>query len=170
MTNKSTGKNYWLMKTEPTVFSIEDLEKAPKKTTCWDGVRNYQARNFMRDDMKVGDLVLFYHSNADPPGIAGIAEVAKEAYPDSTALDPKDVHYDPKSDAKKPTWYMVDVKHIETFARLIGLDDLRKVSALKEMMVLQKGSRLSIQPVTEREFDAVLKLAGAKHVASKAQK
>jgi len=158
------------MKTEPSVFSIADLEKAPRKTTCWDGVRNYQARNFMRDDMKVGDLVLFYHSNAQPPGIVGLAEVAKEAYPDATAFDAKDVHYDPKSDAKKPTWFMVDVRHIETFAKLLGLDDLRKISALKEMMVLQKGSRLSIQPVTEKEFEAVLKLAGATVVSSEKRK
>jgi predicted RNA-binding protein with PUA-like domain len=154
------------MKTEPSVFSIADLEKAPQKTTCWDGVRNYQARNFMRDTMKIGDLVLFYHSNADPPGIAGLAEVAKEGYPDATAFDAKDVHYDPKSDPKNPTWYMVDVRHIETFAKLLGLDQLRKISALKNMVLLQKGSRLSIQPVTESEFDTVLKLTGAKHASS----
>lgn len=163
MTAKA-GKNYWLMKSEPDVFSIEDLDKAPKKTTFWDGVRNYQARNYMRDSMKVGDMVLFYHSNADPSGIAGIAEVVKEGYPDSTAFDAKDVHYDPKSDPKNPTWMMVDVKHVETFKKLLPLEELRKSAALKDMVLLQKGSRLSVQPVTEQQWQAVLKLAKSKLV------
>jgi predicted RNA-binding protein with PUA-like domain len=151
-------KNFWLLKSEPTSFSIEDLEKAPKKTTCWDGVRNYQARNFLRDSIKNGDLVLFYHSNAEPPGIAGIAEVVREGYPDHTAFDPDDHHFDPKSDKKNPTWYMVDITHVQTFDRIIGLDQLRTIPALKNMMLLQKGSRLSVQPVTAKEWEAILKL------------
>jgi predicted RNA-binding protein with PUA-like domain len=152
-------KNFWLLKSEPTSFSIEDLEKAPKKTTCWDGVRNYQARNFLRDSIKSGDMVLFYHSNAEPPGIAGVAEVVKEGYPDHTAFDPNDHHFDPKSDKKNPTWYMVDIKHVQTFDRVIGLDKLRTIPALKNMVLLQKGSRLSVQPVTPKEWEAILKLA-----------
>lgn len=161
MTAKS-GKNYWLMKSEPSVFSIEDLEKAPKKTTFWDGVRNYQARNYMRDSMKLGDLMLYYHSNAEPSGIAGIAEIVKEGYPDSTAFDPNDDHYDPKSDSKSPTWMMVDVRHVETFKNLLPLEELRKNPALKDMVLLQKGSRLSVQPVTESQWKAVLKMAKSK--------
>jgi len=161
MTAKS-GKNYWLMKSEPLVFSIEDLEKAPKKTTCWDGVRNYQARNYMRDSMKIGDMVFFYHSNADPAGIAGVAEIVKEGYPDSTAFDPKDVHYDEKSNPKNPTWIMVDVRHVETFKSILPLEELRKSSALQDMVLLQKGSRLSVQPVTADQWKAVLKLAKSK--------
>lgn len=161
MTAKS-GKNYWLMKSEPSVFSIEDLEKAPDKTTFWDGVRNYQARNYMRDSMKIGDLVLYYHSNAEPSGVAGVAEIVKAGYPDSTAFDPKDVHFDEKSDPKKPTWMMVDVRHVETFKNLLPLEELRKNPALKDMVLLQKGSRLSVQPVTAPQFKAVLKMAKSK--------
>jgi predicted RNA-binding protein with PUA-like domain len=161
MAGKS-GKNFWLMKSEPSVFSIQDLEKAPKKTTHWDGVRNYQARNFMRDTMKIGDMVLFYHSNADPAGIAGAAEIVKEGYPDSSAFDPKDVHYDEKSDPKNPTWMMVDVRHVETFSKFLPLEELRKCAGLQDMMLLQKGSRLSIQPVTPDQWKTVLKLAGSK--------
>lgn len=153
-------KSYWLFKSEPSVFSIEDLEKAPKKTTFWDGVRNYQARNFLRDSIKNGDLVFYYHSNSDPSGIAGVAEVVKEAYPDHTAFDENDDHYDPKSDKKNPTWFMVDVKHVKTFNRIVTLDDLRSIPALKNMAVLQKGSRLSVQPVTEVEWEAIMKKFG----------
>ncbi len=152
-------RNYWLMKSEPEVFSIQDLAKASKKTTHWDGVRNYQARNTLRDSMKLGDLVFFYHSNADPSAIAGVAEVVKEGYPDFTAFDPEDDHYDPKSDKSKPTWFMVDVKHVQTFSKPLSLEDLRELKALKNMVLLQKGSRLSVQPVTEAEWDAVMKLA-----------
>ncbi|MBX9722285.1 MAG: EVE domain-containing protein [Candidatus Obscuribacterales bacterium] len=163
MTSKKTGsRNYWLVKSEPEVFSIKDLEKAPKKTTFWDGVRNYQARNTLRDSMKLGDLVFFYHSNADPPGIVGVTEVVKEGYPDHTAFDPEDDHYDPKSDKSKPTWYMVDLKHVQTFKHELSLDLLREVKALKNMVLLQKGSRLSVQPVSESEWDAVMKLATQK--------
>ncbi len=154
--------NYWLFKSEPSVFSIDDLEKAPKKTTHWDGVRNFQARNFLRDSIKNGDQVFFYHSNCEPSAIVGIAEVVKEGYPDSTAFDSKDVHYDPKSKKESPTWYMVDIKHKETFARVLDLAELRTVAALKNMALLQKGSRLSIQPVTESEFKAVVALSKKK--------
>jgi predicted RNA-binding protein with PUA-like domain len=152
--------NYWLFKSEPSVFSITDLEKAPKKTTFWDGVRNYQARNSLRDQIKSGDMVFFYHSNSDPSGIAGVAEVVREGYPDSTAFDKKDPHFDPKSDPKNPTWYMVDIRHVKTFKRILSLEELRNIPQLKDMVLLQKGSRLSIQPVTEKEWKAIEKLAG----------
>lgn len=158
--SKSKAKNYWLFKSEPSVFSIEDLESAPKKTTFWDGVRNYQARNFLRDSIKNGDLVFYYHSNSEPSGIAGIAEVVKEGYPDHTAFDENDDHYDPKSDRKNPTWFMVDVKHVKTFKKVVSLEDLRQIPALDKMAVLQKGSRLSIQPVTAAEWDAIVKKFG----------
>lgn len=158
--DKAKARNYWLFKSEPSVFSIEDLENAPKKTTFWDGVRNYQARNFLRDSIKNGDLVFYYHSNSEPSGIAGIAEVVKEAYPDHTAFDENDDHYDPKSDKKNPTWFMVDVKHVKTFKKIVSLDDLRQIPALAKMAVLQKGSRLSIQPVTAAEWDVIVKKFG----------
>lgn len=150
---------YWLFKSEPGVFSIEDLEKTKNKTTYWDGVRNYQARNFLRDDIKIGDLVFFYHSNSDPSGIAGIAEVVREGYPDSTAFDERDPHYDPKSDKSKPTWIMVDVRHVRTFPNIITLEQLRTIPSLAKMALLQKGSRLSIQPVTAAEWKTIEKLA-----------
>ncbi|MBY0358707.1 MAG: EVE domain-containing protein [Candidatus Obscuribacterales bacterium] len=152
-------KNYWLMKSEPSCFSIQDLEKAPGKTTFWDGVRNYQARNMLRDEIKPGDQVLFYHSNAEPPGVAGIAEVVKEGYPDHTAFDPQNDHYDPKSNTKNPTWYMVDIKHVKTFKQELGLDRLRLLPELKNMVLLQKGSRLSVQPVSAKEWETIVKLA-----------
>ncbi len=160
-------KNYWLLKSEPSVFSIQDLESAPKKTTCWDGVRNYQARNFLRDSIKCGDLVLFYHSNSDPSGIAGVAEVVREGYPDATAFDAKDVHFDAKSDMKSPTWYMVDVKHVRTFDHILALQDLKVIAKLKNMTLLQKGSRLSVQPVTKAEFECILKLADENRTGTK---
>ena len=131
----------------------------PKQTTCWDGVRNYQARNLMRDDMKKGDRVLFYHSNAKPPAVVGVARVVREAYPDHTAWDPQDKHYDPKSSEDTPTWFMVDVKLEKKFARAVSLDELRDVPALKEMELLRRGSRLSVQPVRKNEFDTIVKLA-----------
>lgn len=152
-------KKYWLMKSEPEVFSVTDLEKAPGKTTCWDGVRNYQARNYLRDSIKPGDLVFFYHSNAEPSGIAGIAEVVKAGYPDKTAFDPDDHHYDPKSKVDNPTWYMVDVKHVQTFKRLLPLEELRHKSGLQDMVLLQKGSRLSVQPVTAKQWQVIAKMA-----------
>ena len=155
-------KRYWLMKSEPDVFSIHDLKVAPHQTTCWDGVRNYQARNFMRDEMRAGDRVFFYHSNADPPGIAGIAEVIRETYPDYTAFDPHDAHYDPKTRREAPTWFMVDVRFVKAFKSLITLDELRRTKKLEKMMVLHRGSRLSVQPVTPREWAIILKLAEAR--------
>ena len=155
------SRRYWLVKSEPTVFSIHDLAKSPKRTTGWDGVRNYQARNFMRE-MTVGDLVLFYHSNADPPAVVGVAEVVRTAYPDDTQFDRASHHYDPASTPAAPRWDMVDIKHRETFQAGVSLDRLRGEPKLKGMLLLRKGSRLSVQPVTESEWATVLKMAGAK--------
>lgn len=152
---------YWLMKSEPDCFSIDDLAKEPKKTTCWSGVRNYQARNFMKE-MELGDLVLFYHSSTEPPHIAGVAEVVKKAYPDRTALDPKDDHYDPKATPAKPIWEMVDIRFVKKFAVPLSLNDLRPVAALEKMELLKRGSRLSVQPVTATEWKAIEKLAEKK--------
>lgn len=152
-------KQYWLVKTEPDSFSIDDLAKSPQQTTCWSGVRNYQARNFMRDGMKLGERVLFYHSSCEPPCVVGVAVVAREAYPDSTAWDKKDSHFDPKASPENPIWQMVDLKLEEKFSRAITLDELRKLPALKQMELLKRGSRLSVQPVTKDEFEAILKLA-----------
>ena len=150
-------KHYWLMKSEPSAFSIDDLMRAPNQTTCWDGVRNYQARNFMRS-MAVGDQVFYYHSNADPPAIVGIAEVVKTAYPDPTQFDKKDSHYDPESTPDQPRWDMVDIRYVRIFSRPLTLEELRKDSALKGMVLLQKGSRLSVQPVTPVEWRHILSL------------
>jgi predicted RNA-binding protein with PUA-like domain len=152
--------NYWLLKSEPESFSIQDLAKRPDQTTCWDGVRNYQARNFMCE-MRVGDRVLFYHSNAAPPAIVGTAKVVREAYPDNSAWKKGDDHFDPKASPDNPIWQMVDIKLDEIFSRSLGLDELREVEALEKMELLRRGSRLSVQPVTKREFDTVLKLAAA---------
>lgn len=155
-------KRYWLLKSEPSSFSIQDLAASPKKTTFWSGVRNYQARNFLRDEMRLGDEVLFYHSNAEPPAIVGTAVVVREGYPDHTAWDPNDHHFDPKASAENPIWQMVDIKLQEIFAEPLPLDALRTVSALREMELLRRGSRLSVQPVKKNEFDAVMKLAQRK--------
>jgi len=152
--------NHWLVKSEPDVFSFADLLKAPKKTTCWDGVRNYQARNTLRDQMKQGDRVFYYHSNAEPSGIAGICEVVREGYPDHTAFDPKDPHFDPKSRRDEPTWYMVDVRAVAAFPRLVTLAELKGVKGLEKMALVQKGSRLSVQPVTRKEWEIVCRIAG----------
>lgn len=154
----SKAKQYWLFKSEPDAFSIDDLSRCPSKTTFWDGVRNYQARNFLRDSIKVGDGVLFYHSSTDQPAIVGVAEVVKAGYPDKTAFDAKNPHYDEKSDSKNPTWYMVDIKHVKTFDAPITLTVLRKMKSLEKMVLLKKGSRLSVQPVTESEWNTILKL------------
>jgi predicted RNA-binding protein with PUA-like domain len=153
------SRQYWLMKSEPSAFSIDDLKHAPNRTTCWDGVRNYQARNFMRS-MAVGDQVLFYHSNADPPAVVGIAEVVKTAYSDSTQFNKKDTHYDPNSKPSQPRWDMVDIQYVRKFTRPLTLDELRKDSTLKGMVLLRKGSRLSVQPVTPLEWRHIMKLAG----------
>lgn len=152
--------NYWLVKSEPDVFSFGDLLKAPKKTTHWDGVRNYQARNTLRDSMKKGDLVFFYHSNAEETGIAGICEVVKEGYPDHTAFDSKDDHFDPKSNADAPTWFMVDVRAVKPFPKVLTLAELRVIKGLEKMPLLQKGSRLSVQPVGAAEWSIICKRAG----------
>ena len=153
-------KQYWLVKSEPDAFSFDDLLAAPKRTTMWDGVRNYQARNFMRDGMRVGDGVLFYHSNTKPPGVAGIAEVASEAYPDPTQFDPKDKHFDPKSKPEDPRWCLVDIRARKPCKRFVDLATLRGSKALQGMAILQKGNRLSVTPVTASEWRAVLRLAG----------
>lgn len=150
---------YWLLKTEPTSFSIQDLAKAPKQTTSWDGVRNYQARNFLRDEMKIGDRVLVYHSSTDEPAVVGTAKIVRESYPDHTAWDKKDHHYDAASTAENPRWFMVDIQLDQIFKTPVTLSQLRDVAALKEMELLRKGSRLSVQPVRKAEFEAVLKLA-----------
>lgn len=153
---------HWLFKSEPEAFSIDDLEKAKGQTTGWDGVRNYQARNTLRDDVSVGDLVLYYHSNANPPAIVGLATVVKAAYPDPTAFDPKADHYDPKSKKDAPTWYQVDIKFVEKFANPLGLPTLREDAKLDGMVLLTKGSRLSVQPVTPAQFLHIAKLAKSK--------
>jgi predicted RNA-binding protein with PUA-like domain len=152
--------NYWLVKSEPEVFSYSDLEQSPKQTTYWDGVRNYQARNTMRDLMKKGDRVFFYHSNAEPTGIAGICEVVKEGYPDHTAFDPQDPHFDPKSKKDAPTWYMVDVKAVRAFPEVMTLATLKGMKGLEKMPLLQKGSRLSVQPVAAKEWGIICRAAG----------
>jgi len=149
-------QRYWLMKSEPNVYSIADLQRDSR--TCWDGVRNYQARNFMRDDMQVGDGVLFYHSNAKPMGIYGLAEVVRESYPDHTAFDTSDPHYDPKSDPADPTWMMVDVGYVGMFKEPLPLITLKQTPGLEHMLVIQRGSRLSVQPVTPDEWQIVLGL------------
>lgn len=160
MTTAAT--QYWLVKSEPSVFSFDDLMALPKRTTHWDGVRNYQARNTMRDDMKKGDGVLFYHSSTEPPHIAGFAEVARDAYADHTAFDPESEYFDPKSDADAPTWMMVDIKGVEKLARPLALSELKGVKGLEKMTLLQKGSRLSVQPVSADEWSIIQRLAGKK--------
>ncbi|MFN2397054.1 MAG: EVE domain-containing protein [Gemmatimonadaceae bacterium] len=151
-------RNYWLVKSEPESFSFEDLWRAPRRTTQWDGVRNYQARNLLRDQMKKGDPVFFYHSNGKPPTIAGVAEVAKEGYPDPTAFDPRSAHFDGGSDPNSPRWYMVDLRATHRFKRPVTLPELRNTPGLGEMVLLRKGSRLSVQPVTRAEWDIIYKL------------
>jgi predicted RNA-binding protein with PUA-like domain len=155
---------YWLFKSEPDCFSFADLEASPDRTTDWDGVRNYQARNFLRDQVRPGDGVLFYHSSADPPAIAGIAEVVREGHSDPTAFDPDADHYDPKSDPASPTWYQVSIRAVRAIDPPLDLPRLRETPELTGMELLRKGSRLSVQPVTVAEWDTVLRLAG---IASK---
>lgn len=151
---------YWLMKSEPDVFSIEDLRDRPQQTEPWDGVRNYQARNFMRDAMKMGDKILFYHSNTNPPGVAGIAEVASVPYPDPTAFDKKSKYYDAKSDPEKPRWMLVDVKFVSILPNYVSLEQMKAMPELEAMRVLQRGNRLSITPVTTQEFNAITQAGG----------
>lgn len=150
------NSSYWLMKSEPEVFSIQDLEACG--VTCWDGVRNYQARNYLRDGVKVGDKVLFYNSSSYPSGISGIAEVVKKGYPDDTAWNPKDVHFDPKSSPARPIWYRVDVKFVKVFRSVIPIQTLKKTPGLKNMVLFRNG-RLSVQPVTKTEWTIILGLA-----------
>lgn len=146
------------MKSEPDAFGIDDLMAMPKKTEHWDGVRNYQARNMMRDDMKKGDQVFFYHSNCKPPGIVGTMTVVKESYPDFTAWDADSKYYDPKSTEENPRWFMVDVKFQQKFKRMISLDELRENPKLADLPLLRKGNRLSIMPVGKKEWDAIMKM------------
>lgn len=153
-------RKYWLIKSEPTAYSIDDLKR--DKTTLWEGVRNYQARNFMMKEMKTGDEALFYHSSAEPPGAVGVAEVSGAAEPDPTQFDSTDSHYDPKATPADPIWFCVRVKFKEKFARQVTLAELRERKELQDMVLLQKGSRLSIQPVTEKEFKLVSKLGSSK--------
>ena len=148
---------HWLLKSEPDCFSVQDLAKAPKKTTCWNGVRNYQARNFLRA-MKKGDRAFFYHSSCDPPAVVGVVEIVREAYPDATAWDPKDDHFDPKASPENPVWSMVDVKLVGILPRPVPLDELRGVKALAGLELLKRGSRLSVHPVSAAEFRTIERL------------
>ncbi len=150
--------NYWLMKSEPDAFGITDLYNRPMHTEHWDGVRNYQARNMMRDDMKLGDLAFFYHSNCAEPGIVGIVEIAREGYPDFSAFDLNDKHYDPKSDPAHPRWIMVDVKHVRTLARTITLRELKEKPELADFPLVKRGNRLSIMPVSREQWELILAL------------
>jgi predicted RNA-binding protein with PUA-like domain len=154
-------KRYWLVKSEPDTFSFDDLLKALKKTTHWDGVRNHVARNFMRDGMQVGDRVFFYHSSTDPQAIVGICEVAREAYPDPTALDRSHDAYDPKSDPDDPTWFMVDLRAVEKLPRPVTLAEIKKRPELAKMAMLRIG-RLSVSPVTQQEWEVILAMAGSR--------
>ncbi len=152
------AKKYWLFKSEPKVFSIVDLKNSQDKTTFWDGVRNYQARNFLRDEIKKGDLVIFYHSNSEPPAAVGICEVVKEGYPDHTAFDTDDKHYDLKSDPQNPIWFMVDIKFVKEFSKQVSLDGIKSNKKLKNMKLIQRGNRLSVMPITKEEFDEIVKM------------
>ena len=152
--------NYWLLKSEPDSFSIDALQSAPKRTTAWDGVRNFQARNMLRDSIKKGDQAFFYHSSCDIPGIAGIVDIVKDGYPDKTAFDPKHLHYDADSKKDSPRWFVVDVQLVRKFKHIITLDELRQhaAKALKNFVLLRRGNRLSVIPVTKEEWDFILNL------------
>lgn len=150
---------HWLLKSEPESFSIHDLAHAKGSTTCWDGVRNYQARNFLRDEMQVGDRVLYYHSGGNAPAVVGTAAVVRSGYPDDTAWNPADAHYDPKSTPDSPVWYMVDIELDSIFPNPLALAELRGIAALRKMELLRRGSRLSVQPVSRAEFDTIVELA-----------
>jgi predicted RNA-binding protein with PUA-like domain len=153
---------YWLLKSEPDAFSFDDLKKRARKTEPWNGVRNYQARNYMRDDMNVGDLGLFYHSSCAEPGVAGIVRITKEAYPDHTQFDPKSEYFDEGSKREDPRWVMVDVTWEADVPNFVGLPQLREDPALAEMLILRRGNRLSITPVEEAHFKRICKLGGVK--------
>jgi predicted RNA-binding protein with PUA-like domain len=152
--------NYWLMKSEPDTFGIDHLARAKNQTSAWDGVRNFQARNYLRNEMKVGDLAFFYHSSCDVPGIVGTMQIVREGYADKTAFDPQNDHYDTESNPDKPRWYVVDVKLEKKFDRIVSLDELRQHAGgkLKEMIVLKRGNRLSITPVTKTEWNFIASL------------
>lgn len=152
------AKKYWLFKSEPNAFSIDDLDKSRGKRTYWDGVRNYQARNFLRDEIRKGDGVLFYHSNADPLAVVGYCEVVKEGYPDHTQFDPDNKHFDPTTLQKEPRWYMVDIKLVEKFKHSVTLKETKENAKLKDMRLIQRGNRLSVMPITKKEWDEILKL------------
>eukprot|EP00119_Amphimedon_queenslandica_P003598 XP_003390202.1 PREDICTED: thymocyte nuclear protein 1-like [Amphimedon queenslandica] len=159
MPSKRETRRYWLMKTEPSEFGIDDLIARPQKTEPWDGVRNYQARNMMRNEMKKGDRVFFYHSNCETPGIVGIVRVVKEGYPDPTAFDPADKHYDPKSDPENPRWYLVDVKYERKLKRTITLAELKeKADRLEGFALVRRGNRLSVMPVDDEHWEYILSL------------
>lgn len=150
------SSKYWLFKSEPEVFSIHDLKRAPKKTTQWEGVRNYQARNFLRDEIKKGDQVLFYHSRKDPMAVVGTAIVTKDGYPDPFQFEPNSKYYDPKSSSENPRWYLVEIKLDQIFSKPVTLKEIKGNAALKDMVLVQKGSRLSIQPVRSKEWNAIV--------------
>jgi predicted RNA-binding protein with PUA-like domain len=150
--------NYWLMKSEPGEFSIDDLKELRPRTEPWDGVRNYQARNMIRDEMKPGDQAFFYHSACEEPGIVGIMKIAGESYPDPTAFDPKDKHFDPRSDQENPRWFLVDVKFVRKLARTISLSELKEHDAIADMVLLRRGNRLSIMPVSKNDWNYILAL------------
>ena len=152
------AKKFWLFKSEPSEFSLDDLKKSKNQTTFWDGVRNYQARNFLRDEIKKGDGVLFYQSSTEPLAIVGYCEVVKEGYPDRTQFDSSNDHFDPKADKKNPTWFMVDIKLEKEFKKPVTLDEIKANPKLKNMKLIQRGQRLSIQPVTQDEWDEILKM------------
>jgi predicted RNA-binding protein with PUA-like domain len=149
---------HWLLKTEPGVFSFDDLLQAPGRTAGWDGVRNYQARNFLRDQMKKGDRVLIYHSSAEPPAVVGIAEVAREGYPDPSQFDAKSDHHDPESDPAEPRWFQVDVRAVRKLPREVTLEEIRKEKSLAKMPLVQRGQRLSVQPVAPGEFERIVRM------------
>lgn len=150
--------NYWLMKSEPDVYGIDHLQQAAGKTDTWDGVRNYQVRNMMRDDMKKGDLAFFYHSNCKTPGIAGIMKINRGGYPDYTAFDPKEKYFDPKSDPDNPRWYMVDVRFVRKLKRVITLTELKEQPELSDLPLVRRGNRLSVMPVSKQQWDTILAL------------
>lgn len=161
---RATGRQFWLLKSEPGCFSYDDLLAAPDQTTPWSGVRNYQARNFMRDQMRVGDGVLFYYSGAEPPGVVGTAEIVREGYPDDTSWDPNDEHFDPRSTKDSPLWFMVDVRAGARFQNYLALGDLRHVRSLEGMELLRRGSRLSVQPVSAGEWRTICAMGSGQPV------
>ncbi|MEM1007748.1 MAG: EVE domain-containing protein [Myxococcota bacterium] len=164
MGESKSARQYWLVKSEPEAYSFSDLYIESDQTTCWDGVRNYQARNFMRDQMRLGDGVLFYHSNTSPPGVVGIAEVVREAYPDHTQFEPKALKYDPKSYMNAPRWWMVDIQARLALQSQVTLAQMRREASLSHMRLLQRGNRLSILPTTEADFWTIIQMGGVQSV------